>query len=713
MSRYTFDSSFDTLFTIERVNYELEKEGEPPVADLENFFDFAPHRSFTLPKNDGEFRIISVPERKAKVIQRILYTAMSPNFRFSNRNYAYQQGKSPIKAVNRARDISVHFDFVIKCDIASFFDSIDHELLFTILERHVRDEKIRYLLAIFIKNGSLFKGEWHDKLAGVYQGDVLSPFLANLYLDSFDRYFERRGVEFVRFADDMLFFAGSFDDAVRLRGEIEAQLEKLHLRLNEEKSYIVHKYKGFEYLGIRFDPARRRLSIDNERLMKKISMLSRETKNLSLEDAVEKINEHVRGFHQYYKQVVNNSDQFELLQEREEEIVVTKIIEAKRSGRITRKGDFMAIVSRLKTYRYKERFAYYLVERAYETMRMRTPERTAQKTIDRKKSKYFRNRLKRTELIVSKVGTYLSFAKGKIKLKTDEGVEFVPINVIERIIITNTRVTLSAYLIRKCAQNSIDIDFIERDTPYALLTYYNTVAGQLHISQIKMIFSPLGLEQAKNLHKAKARNQLNLLKYFNLRRRDKAILERIEKIEKLIKKIPEVSDKKRLMGIEGVISSHYWYAFGVLIGQKGFVRTHKESKDAVNQALNYGYAILYNKIQSALIREGLNIYYPFLHSEARSKPTLVYDFIEPFRQPIVDRAVIALLSRGVKLETDGKLLSDKSKKRVTQAVQERLGSFSKTRYGKTSYLNLIGFEANAYKRAIKSRKIHRFFVAKY
>jgi CRISPR-associated endonuclease Cas1/group II intron reverse transcriptase/maturase len=710
---YIFKKSFEDIFSLERLNFELQKQNLKPISNYEDFFDFAPHTSFLIPKNDNNFRTISIPDEKAKIIQKILYTNLKEYFKFSNRNYAYQAGKSPIKAINRVKNILNHFDFILRTDIQSFFDTIDHSILFSNLKTLIKNEKILYLLLLFLKNGSLFKGDWRDKLAGVYQGDILSPFLANIYLDNFDRYCEKQNYEFVRFADDMIFFTKNIKETKDILNDIANYLVNLNLSLNQEKTYITHKSKHFSFLGVKFDTQNRMFSIENERLMKKISNLSKETKKLNLQDTVKKLNESIDGFSRYYKQVINNKTQFSLLQEKEEEIIINKIIQAKQTKQITRKIDFFKLIATLKTFYYKENFASNIISQAYEKLKLSNPIKAAQKQIDYQKIKYHKNYLKTTELIITKTGSYLSFSKGKIKIKSNNKIDLVPINQVKRIIITNTRASISAYLINICSKHKIDIDFIENNTPYALLTYYNVISKELHIKQLKLSFSPRGLEYAKNLHIAKAKNQLNLLKYFNQRRDNEKIKEYIQKIEELIKKIKKTKDKKSLMGIEGNISSYYWSGFKIIIKRDDFIRTHKDSKELTNQTLNYAYAILYNKIQSALIKEGLNIYYPFLHSEISNKPTLVYDFIEPFRQPVVDREIVSIFTKNQKLTQKDALLSEKSKKIIIQHIQQRLGSFTKTKYGKTTYLNLISFEANAFKRAVENEQIHRFFIAKY
>jgi CRISPR-associated endonuclease Cas1/group II intron reverse transcriptase/maturase len=710
---YIFKKTFEEIFSTQRINYELQKEGLNPIKSYDEFFDFTPHTSFKIPKHDNDYRVISIPSLKVKIIQKILYTNLKDSFKFSNRNYAYQSGKSPIKAINRIKNILPRFEFIIRCDIKNFFDEIDHDILYKKLKNTIKDEKILYLIMLFLKNGALFKGKWVDKFSGVYQGDVLSPFLANLYLDEFDKYFEQK-CEFIRFADDMIFFEHSKKSSNKLLEDIKSFLSKqLKLTLNEDKTFITFKKVPFSYLGVVFNINENLFSIENDRLMKKISVISKETKKLNLIETIDRLNENVNGFHNYYKKVINNQNQFLLLQQRLEEIIIAKIIEAKQTKFITRKQDFFKYISALKTYKFKENFVGYIVNEAYIKLRLSNPKKAAEKKINSQKIKFSKNYLKTTELIITKTGSYLSFTKGKIKIKTYEENKLVPINVVKRIIITTTRSSISSYLIKVCAEHKIDIDFISDNAPYALLTYFKNIAKELHIAQLRLTFSPRGLEFAKNLHIAKAKNQINLLKYFNLRRANAKLDDIIFNMQKYTKKIKTAKDKKSLMGIEGYISTQYWNGFKIIIDNPSFVRTHKDSKDVINQTLNYAYAILYNKIQSALIKEGLNIYYPFLHSEMSNKPTLVFDFIEPFRQPIVDRQIISIITKKKKLTQSNNLLSEDTKKIIIQNIQERLGSFTKTRYGKTTYLNLISFEANSFKRDIQNNKIHKFFIAKY
>ena len=712
MKSYIFNKKFEEIFTKERLSFEAKNFKF--TEEIDNFFNFAPHISFKIPKDSGEFRDISIPDIKAKIIQKILNDELSNYFKFSDRNYAYQKNKSPLKAINRVKHIVKNFNFIIKVDIKEFFDSIEHDLLLKKLEKLISDKKIIYLITIFLKSGALFKNKWIDKTEGIYQGDVLSPLLSNIYLHNFDKALEYREIEFVRFSDDIILFAKNYDEAKQILKFINKRLSFEKLSLHPDKTSISHKSKPFNYLGVKFDLKNNLFSIENDRLMKKISKISTETKNLNLDETIQKLNEHIQGFLNYYAKIINNSKQFEILQQKENEIIIKKIIEAKKSKTITKKEEFYKKLSTLLAYTSIS--PTNLLNKAYEEIKLQAPKKAAIKTIEKQKREFYKNTLKTTELIISKPGSYLSFSQGKIKVKNynEPTIKQIPFNKVQRIIILTTRSSISTYLIQKCAENKIDIDFIEHNTPYALLTYSKTISKELHQKQLKLTLSEIGLKYAKNLHFAKAKNQSNLLKYFNLRRKDDIVQKNITKINSLIKKIDNVKDNKSLMALEAQISQLYWNGFRVITKLPDFVRTHKDSQDTINQALNYGYAILYNRIQSALIKEGLNIYYSFLHTTNYRKPTLVFDLIEPFRQPIVDREIISIITKKQHLkQKDGKL-DNNSKKIIIQHIQERLSSLTHSKYGKTTYLNIITFEANSLKRDIENeKKSHKFFIAKY
>lgn len=717
-----FDKSFEEIFTRQRLFYELgmlkldPAQSEEVRRSIEKglFFEEDPKKTFEISKEDGSARKIALASHRTKIIQRVLANELATTLTFSDHSYAFRRGKSPYKAIMRVRDYLRTEHHVAKADIEKFFDRIDHTILMGKLEKIIRDKKILHLIGYYLSQGFLEKNRWVDKSEGVYQGDVLSPLLSNIYLNDFDFYLEREGVKFVRYSDDMLFLGKSREEVSQARKKAASYLSRLKLRFNAKKTYLSDIEKGFEYLGIHFSG--NEMSIETLRLSKKANALRQKIRSLSLEQSVVKLNEMVSGFLNYYARLIDDDAQMNLLQGRLDEVVVEKIVQEKKREPSPSKNMLRIQLEMLKSYvpQHHKRWTEGLIARAYEEIALQKPLDSAQKRVAHEKQRFLQKQIKASELVVSKVGSFIGFSQGKLKVKLRGKVlAEAPIGRIERILILNKQVSLSTYVIHECAKRKIDIDFIEHDAPYALLTYYGHVSPKLHQEQLKLQFSPRGLAYAREITHDKALNQINLLKYYNRRRHDAQIASHIEEMEVLLQGVLRVKDKKRLLGIEGSIAVHYWNAFGKLVGAEGFIRTHRDSIDEINQALNYGYAILYNRVKSALLHEGLNLNYPLYHAMQKNKPTLVFDMVEEFRQPVVDREIIAMLNKGQKIRQSNGRLSKESIKLIVQHIQERLATPTKSRYGKTPLYNIIGFQANLLKRTILDGGKYKGFVNRY
>ena len=285
-----------------------------------------------------------------------------------------------------------------------------------------------------------------------------------------------------------------------------------------------------------------------------------------------------------------------------------------------------------------------------------------------------------------------------------------PINWITRIIVMSKGISLSSNLIWQCSKKKIDIDFINKNFPYAQIIYHNTVSNELHLKQLDIKNSDKGFAIAKAIIKSKMKNQINLVKYFARYREKenpqefKELKLHISRMESIYKKLKNAKEQASLMGLEGSLSNIYWQCFGILIDKKDFKRETLDAPDAVNQALNYGYAFIYHRVQSALIKTGINIYHSFLHSSQQGKPTLVYDLVEPFRQLVVDREIISILNRGTELNSSKGRLDKKSVKVITQNIQERLATPTKWRKGKYKLTTIIDEQALELAHVIKGIK---------
>jgi len=683
-----------------------------------------PLQAFEIPKSNGEMRQLVQATTASKVIQKIIAEALSDAVKLNNKSYAFRKGKGTVKAINRSKDFLKHYSHVAKADIDDFFDSIDQKKLMATLSKIVTDKKILMLISLFLQNGLMKENTWLDKSRGVYQGDVLSPVLSNIYLHHFDVAMEKEGIEFVRFADDMIFLANSEKEAARHLEKATSILRVLSLTFGEDKSYLASVEEGFEFLGLYFkgDTA----TMDNERFMKKLSTLSQKTKKKDLPDTVDFFNEYLQGIKQYYVKVLSHNQQLLLIEEHMEAILVRKITKAKKDKSINNKGKFVQILVELddldgSTKEEKKHFAKSMVTKAYESLALTQPIETAKKAIAKKKSTFLQDQIKSSEIILGKFGLYASVSKGKLVVKEyGKVVKKVPINWVTRVMVMTKGASLSTALIFECAKRKIDIDFIEKQKPYAQITYHSSISNELHLKQLDIKNSDVGLAIAKNIIKAKVKNQINLLKY-HARYREENDPEEFEKLdtiitkmEKMSKKIASAKQSDALMGYEGIISVLYWRAFGILIGDETFKRETKDAPDAVNQALNYGYAFLYGRVQSALLKCGVNIYHSFLHVPQANKPTLVFDLIEPFRQPTVDREIISILNLGTKITSSKGRLTKKSLKVITENVQERLATPTKFRQGKYKMTTIIDEQALELAHTIKGVKSKfKAYVARY
>ncbi len=101
------------------------------------------------------------------------------------------------------------YRYAVSLDLSRYFDTLNHEILLNQLRKEVKDERVIQIIKRYLKSGVMENGVVMDTEEGSPQGGNLSPLLANIYLDEFDKEFERRGVPCVRYADDIVLLAKS------------------------------------------------------------------------------------------------------------------------------------------------------------------------------------------------------------------------------------------------------------------------------------------------------------------------------------------------------------------------------------------------------------------------------------------------------------------------------------------------------------------------
>ena len=225
--------------------------------------------------------------------------------------------------------------------------------------------------------------------------------------------------------------------------------------------------------------------------------------------------------------------------------------------------------------------------------------------------------------------------------------------------------------------------------------------------------TPLQLVLAKSFIKGKAKNQINYIKYLN--KYHKNLTSNIVKMEHFLKKSAKSITINELMGYEGNISSFYWKSLRVILDAPFEKRVTFGAKDIVNSSLNYGYAILYGKIQHSLVYAGLSLNISFLHSLDDKKPTLTFDMIEEFRTFIVDRTIVSMINKDepIKLGNDG-LLTKKSRQLISKNIKEKLGSYTMWKKESVKIENIIQTQSYNLKKVVEDNTLkYKPFIGKF
>lgn len=222
---------------------------------LEGTYQPGPARRKSIPKPDGSQRHLGIPNVVDRLIQQAILQVLTPIFDpgFSESSFGFRPGRSAHGAAKQVQShIRAGYRHCVDMDLSKFFDRVQHDVLMARMSRKVSDKRLLALIGRYLRAGVLVDTELQPSLEGTMQGGPLSPLLANILLDDFDKELERRGHRFVRYADDFLVFTKTREAARRVFDSIEHYLtRKLKLVVNQQKSRICST-NGVEFLGFVF-----------------------------------------------------------------------------------------------------------------------------------------------------------------------------------------------------------------------------------------------------------------------------------------------------------------------------------------------------------------------------------------------------------------------------------------------------------------------------
>jgi RNA-directed DNA polymerase len=262
-----------------------------------------------IPKGDGRTRPLGIPTVKDRIVQQAVRLVIEPIFEsgFADASYGFRPGRGCHDALREVdRLLKEGFTHVVDADLKSYFDTIPHEALVARIETKIIDGGVLDLIRGWLKADILKGLERWTPTQGSPQGAVISPLLANIYLDPLDRLMAERGYRMVRYADDFVILCRTREDAAAALAAIRAWVTANGLRLHPEKTHVGdcrQPGQGFEFLGYRFEAGRRfvrKKSLD--KLKDSIRDKTKRTRGESLEVVIVDLNRTLRGWFGYFKQ---------------------------------------------------------------------------------------------------------------------------------------------------------------------------------------------------------------------------------------------------------------------------------------------------------------------------------------------------------------------------------------------------------------------------
>lgn len=317
-----------------------------------------------------------------------------------------------------------------------------------------------------------------------------------------------------------------------------------------------------------------------------------------------------------------------------------------------------------------------------------------------------------SQVVLSGFGMYLSKKSERLLVRQGKTVVYeFPLFRLSEVVVASRGVSLSSDLIEELCQRGIRLSFLTGGgKPYAMLSSPMLTATVIsRREQLAAIADERGVEFAKLIVTGKLTNQERLLRYFGkyLKQADPERFARVDRLADQIaelrpavqriagQRIDDVRDS--LMGYEGTGGRLYWDGVKEIIGQRGefMGREHRGATDAVNALLNYGYGILYSQVWGAVLNAGLEPFAGFLHVDRPGKPSLVLDLVEEFRQPVVDRTVIAHINLGEAVTLKAGMLDEETRSRYAAKILERLESTETVKGKKYQIKSIIQMQARS------------------
>jgi RNA-directed DNA polymerase len=295
--------------SIERFAAQAERYLEELQQSLEDD-SYRPHpvKRVEIPKGDGRTRPLGIPTVKDRIVQTALKMVVEPIFetQFRPGSYGFRPGRSCKDALREVdRLLKEGFTWVVDADLQSYFDSIPHDRLMTLVAASISDGPVLSLLEGFLQQDIMKDMARWRPTTGTPQGAVISPLLANLYLHPLDLLIEQSGLQMVRYADDFVILCRTQQEALAALRQVEAWTATNGLTLHPDKTRVgdsSQSGQGFDFLGYRFEAGRRLVRKKSLKVLRdKVRGMTSRSRGDSLERIITDLNPMLRGWFGYFQ----------------------------------------------------------------------------------------------------------------------------------------------------------------------------------------------------------------------------------------------------------------------------------------------------------------------------------------------------------------------------------------------------------------------------